>query len=108
VQEDEVLIVMIPRVVRLPEWTKANLRPMFSGTDTFVGAKRELDVKAPTANPNPQATQPGSGAGNSRTWRGSCARGRANARRAARRAPRKFPIRKRRQRGRASASSLPR
>ena len=58
VQEDEVLIVMIPRVVRLPEWTKANLRPMFSGTDTFVGAKRELDVKAPTANPNPQATQP--------------------------------------------------
>jgi general secretion pathway protein D len=45
-------------VVRAPDWTKANLRPMFSGTDTFVGAKRELDVKAPTANPNPQATPP--------------------------------------------------
>ncbi|HYW65245.1 MAG TPA: cohesin domain-containing protein [Candidatus Dormibacteraeota bacterium] len=57
-QDNEVLIVMIPRIVRLPDWTKANLRPMFSGTDTFVGAKRELDVKAPTANPNPQATPP--------------------------------------------------
>jgi len=57
-QDNEVLIVMTPRVVRAPDWTKANLRPMFSGTDTFVGAKRELDVKAPTANPNPQATPP--------------------------------------------------
>jgi len=57
-QDNEVLIVMIPRIVRLPDWTTANLRPMFSGTDTFVGAKRELDVKAPTANPNPQATPP--------------------------------------------------
>jgi general secretion pathway protein D len=57
-QDNEVLIVMIPRVVRMPDWTKANLRPMFSGTDTFVGAKRELEVKAPTANPNPQATPP--------------------------------------------------
>jgi len=57
-QENEVLIVMTPRVVRAPDWTKANLRPMFSGTDTYVGAKRELDVKAPTANPNPQMTPP--------------------------------------------------
>lgn len=57
-QDNEVLIVMIPRIVRMPEWTKANLRPMFSGSDTFVGAKRELEVKAPTANPNPQATPP--------------------------------------------------
>lgn len=58
-QDNEVLIVMTPRIVRLPDWSKANLRPMFSGTDTFVGAKRELDVKAPTmANPNPQATPP--------------------------------------------------
>ncbi len=60
-QDNEVLIVMTPRIVRLPDWTKANLRPMFSGTDTFVGAKRELDVKAPTtANPNIPATLPAS------------------------------------------------
>ena len=57
-QDNEVLIVMIPRIVRMPEWTKANLRPMFSGTDSFVGAKREIEVKAPTANPSPQATPP--------------------------------------------------
>ncbi|HKM83264.1 MAG TPA: cohesin domain-containing protein [Candidatus Acidoferrum sp.] len=57
-QDNEVLIVMTPRVVRAPDWSKANLRPMFSGTDTFVGAKRELAGKAPTANPNPQATPP--------------------------------------------------
>src|SRR5208337_3996376 len=58
IAEDDVLIVLIPRIVRMPDWNKGNLRAMFSGTDTFVGAKRELDVKAPTANPNPQATPP--------------------------------------------------
>src|SRR5208283_452077 len=58
IQEDEVLIVLVPRVVRMPDWNKANLRAMFSGTDTFVGAKRELEVKAPTANPNPQMIPP--------------------------------------------------
>ena len=58
IAEDDVLIVLIPRIVRMPDWNKGNLRAMFSGTDTFVGAKRELDVKAPTANPSPQATPP--------------------------------------------------
>jgi general secretion pathway protein D len=58
IAEDEVLIVLIPRIVRMQDWNKGNLRAMFSGTDTFVGAKRELDVKAPTANPSPQATPP--------------------------------------------------
>lgn len=57
-QEDEVLIVLTPRVVRLPDWTKANLRPIFSGTETYPGAKREMEVKAPSANPNPQPIQP--------------------------------------------------
>ncbi len=55
-QEDEVLIVLTPRVVRLPDWTRANLRPIYSGTETFPGARREIDVKAPSANPNPQMT----------------------------------------------------
>ena len=57
-QEDEVLIVLTPRVVRLPDWTRANLRPIYSGTETFPGAKREVDVKAPSSNPNPQVTPP--------------------------------------------------
>jgi general secretion pathway protein D len=55
-QENEVLIVVIPRIVRLPEWTRANLRPIYSGTDTLPATRREMDIKAPTANPNPQMT----------------------------------------------------
>jgi general secretion pathway protein D len=57
-QEDEVLIVLTPRVVRLPDWTRANLRPIYSGTETFPGAKRQVDVTAPSSNPNPQAVPP--------------------------------------------------
>jgi general secretion pathway protein D len=58
-QENEVLIVVIPRIVRLPEWTRANLRPIYSGTDTLPATRREMDIKAPTANPNPQMTPAG-------------------------------------------------
>lgn len=57
-QEDEVLIVLTPRVVRLPDWTRANLRPIYSGTETFPGAKRQVDVTAPSSNPNPQVAPP--------------------------------------------------
>jgi general secretion pathway protein D len=60
-QENENLIVLIPRIVRMPEWTRANLRAIYSGTETYPGVKREMDVKTPTANPNPVApasTQP--------------------------------------------------
>jgi general secretion pathway protein D len=52
-QEDEVLIVLIPRIVRMPEWTRENLRALYSGTESFPGVKREMDVKSPTSNPNP-------------------------------------------------------
>jgi general secretion pathway protein D len=54
-QQDEVLIVLTPRVVRLPDWTRANLRAIAAGTESFPGARRQLDVKAPSANPNPPA-----------------------------------------------------
>jgi general secretion pathway protein D len=52
-QENENLIVLIPRIVRMPDWTKANLRAIYSGTETYPGVKREMDIKTPTANPNP-------------------------------------------------------
>jgi len=54
-QDNEDLIVLIPHIVRMPEWTRANLRGLFSGTDTFPAVKKELDLKAPTANPSPGA-----------------------------------------------------
>ena len=55
-QENENLIVLIPRIVRMPDWTRANLRAIYSGTETYPGVKREMNVKTPTANPNPVAT----------------------------------------------------
>ncbi|HET7109095.1 MAG TPA: hypothetical protein VFI38_19935 [Candidatus Acidoferrum sp.] len=54
-QENENLIVLIPRIVRMPDWTRANLRAISSGTETYPGVKREMDIKTPTANPSPAA-----------------------------------------------------
>lgn len=57
-EEDEVLLVLTPRIVRMPEWTKANLRPLFSGTETNVQVKRMSELRAPEQQPTPQATAP--------------------------------------------------
>src|SRR5467141_1681273 len=65
-QEDEVLIVLTPRIVRIPEWTKANLRPLYSGSETNVQVKRESEIRAPVQQPatSPQAqTNQNTGAG---------------------------------------------
>jgi len=56
--------------VRMPEWTKANLLSMYSGSETNVQVKRETDIRAPSAQPpapaqqspmnqNPPSTTPG-------------------------------------------------
>ena len=58
-QENEVLIVMTPRIVRIPEWTKGNLRPLYSGSESNVQVRRERDVRTPTAEPTPGVQQPG-------------------------------------------------
>jgi general secretion pathway protein D len=58
-QEDEILIVMTPRIVRLPEWTRANLRSMYSGSETNVQVKRESDIRAPAAQPPAPVQKPG-------------------------------------------------
>ena len=65
-QEDEVLIVLTPRIVRIPEWTKANLRTMYAGSDTNVQVKRESEIRAPAQQPasSPQPkTNQNTGAG---------------------------------------------
>jgi len=58
-QEDEVLIVLTPRIVRIPEWTKANLRPLYSGSEANVQVKRESELHAPAQQPaqQPQMNQ---------------------------------------------------
>jgi general secretion pathway protein D len=50
-QEDEVLIVMIPHIVRLPDWTKENLRGIYSGSDTDIKVKRQSEVRTPVSEP---------------------------------------------------------
>src|SRR6266446_968383 len=72
-QENEVLIVLIPRIVRMPEWTKANLRSMYSGSETNVQVKRESDIRAPSATPPPAPASPIQSRGDQR--RRSAARG---------------------------------
>ena len=62
-EEDETLIVLIPRIVRMPYWTKANLRPLLSGTETFVQTTRESELRSPQQEqaqppPAPQVQQP--------------------------------------------------
>jgi general secretion pathway protein D len=54
-QETETLIVLIPRIVRMPEWTRANLRALYSGTETNPTVKREMDIKSPVGNATPTA-----------------------------------------------------
>ncbi len=51
-QENEVLIVMTPRIVRIPEWTKGNLRPLYSGSESNVQVRRDRDVRTPTVGTN--------------------------------------------------------
>ena len=58
-QENEVLIVMTPHIVRIPEWTKGNLRPLYSGSESNVQVRRERDVRTPTAEPTPGVQPPG-------------------------------------------------
>jgi general secretion pathway protein D len=49
---------LIPRIVRMPEWTRANLRSMYSGSETNVQVKRETDIRAPSAQPPTAAPAP--------------------------------------------------
>src|SRR5712664_1520734 len=46
-QENEVLIVLIPHIVRLPTMTAENLRSIASGTDTNAEVRLENEVMAP-------------------------------------------------------------
>jgi general secretion pathway protein D len=47
-EDDEILIILTPRIVRMPDWTKANLRALYSGSETNVQVRRESDVRGPS------------------------------------------------------------
>jgi general secretion pathway protein D len=57
-QDNEVLIVLTPRIVRMPEWTKANLRSLYSGSETNVQVKRESEIRVPTPPTPPSGAPP--------------------------------------------------
>jgi general secretion pathway protein D len=68
-QENEVLIVLVPRIVRLPALTQAALRPIGSGTESNVQVRRKesmlTPVAAPAGNASSAATSPQVGVGGS-------------------------------------------
>jgi len=62
-QENEVLVVLTPRIVRMPEWSLASMRPLYTGSETNPQVRRESDIRSPAQQPaakppaNPPATQ---------------------------------------------------
>ena len=63
-QEDEVLIVLTPRIVRMPFWTRANLRPLLSGPEANPQVTRESELRTPEPTqptPQPPRQQPPAG-----------------------------------------------
>lgn len=60
-EDDEILIILTPHIVRLPEWTRANLRPIYSGSEAEIKVRREDAVRAPTAQPPAAPPQPQGG-----------------------------------------------
>src|SRR5580658_5956764 len=46
-EDDEILIILTPRIVRMPDWSRANLRALYSGSETNVQVRRESDMRGP-------------------------------------------------------------
>jgi general secretion pathway protein D len=59
-EDDEILIILTPHIVRMPEWTRANLRPLYTGSESQVQVRREAEVRSPNSEPR-ASTQQGSG-----------------------------------------------
>jgi general secretion pathway protein D len=56
-EDDEILIILTPRIVRLPDWTRANLRPLYSGSELNIQVRREAEVRAPNLQTPAPAVQ---------------------------------------------------
>ena len=55
--DDEILMILTPHIVRMPEWTKANLKASYAGSETNVQTKRASEMRAPQQQP-PVAAKP--------------------------------------------------
>jgi general secretion pathway protein D len=58
IQDNEVLIVLTPHIIRLPSITAANLRTMAAGTDSVVRVYREDADAQPAVAPQPSKSNP--------------------------------------------------
>jgi general secretion pathway protein D len=59
-QENEVLIVLVPRIVRLPALTQADLRPVGVGTESNVQVRHKEDILTPVNVPVTSTGSPAS------------------------------------------------
>ena len=50
-QDNEVLMAVIPHIVRMPDWTKEDLRPIFSGSEQNIQVRRESEIRKPALPP---------------------------------------------------------
>jgi general secretion pathway protein D len=50
-EDDEILVVLTPHIVRMPEWTRSNLTTLYAGSETNVQVSRESDMRAPQQPP---------------------------------------------------------
>ena len=57
-EDEEILIVLQPHIVRLPELTAENLRSLSTGTDTNVQVRREEEAATPVPAPPAPAAPP--------------------------------------------------
>ena len=60
-EDDEILIILTPHIVRVPEWTRANLRALYSGSETNVQVRRENEIRAPNNNPRQEGAPAATG-----------------------------------------------
>jgi general secretion pathway protein D len=53
---------LTPHIVRMPEWTRTNLKTLYAGSETNVQVSRESEMRAPqpppTISPEPTNAQP--------------------------------------------------
>jgi general secretion pathway protein D len=62
-EDDEILIILTPHIVRMPEWTHANLRPLYTGSESQVQVRRESEVRSPNSEPRAPTQQGGTPSG---------------------------------------------
>ena len=46
-EDDEILMILTPHIVRMPEWTKSNLKAIYTGSETNIQVMHESELRAP-------------------------------------------------------------